>query len=237
VNDTAFAGVEGLVERYSLPAQAGDKLMVLLTLLVADPHAATAVRGEQRVLDDHLADSLVALSLPVVRSARSIADLGAGPGLPGLALAIARPDAAVTLLESNGRKCSFIERAAAACGLPNARVVNGRVEAWREGLGRFALVTARALGPLDVVAEYAAPLLRVGGALVAWRGERDHPAEGAAARAAAHLGLAPDEPLPVVPYPRARSRHLHLMSKVSPTPAEFPRRTGMARKRPLGGRA
>ena len=222
-----------LIRRYSLCDRAGERLGALVELLAGDPAAATAVRGRQRVLDDHVADSLVALELPLVRAAASIADLGSGAGLPGLPLAIALSDARVTLLESNGRKCEFIARAIALCELENAEAINTRAESWIEGLARNELVTARALAPLTVVAEYAAPLLRDGGSLVAWRGKRDSVEEAAASRAAAQLGLEPAAPISVSPHPDAHHRHLHVMRKVAQTPDRFPRRPGVARKRPL----
>ena len=130
-----------------------------------------------------------------------------------------------------------MERAIAACELRNARSVHARVEAWPQGDGQFDLVTARALAALDVVAEYAAPLLRPGGTLAAWRGRRDTEAEAAGAAAAAILGLEVTAIMPVVPYPGAQHRHIHLMRKTGETPDRFPRRPGMARKRPLGSRA
>jgi 16S rRNA (guanine527-N7)-methyltransferase len=230
------AAVAGLAERYDLPAEAAAQLGELHRLLVDDPLAPTAVRDPGKVLDDHLADSLVALEFDPVRSARRLADLGSGAGVPGLPLAIALPGASVALVESAARKCAFLERAIARVGVANARVVHARAESWPEGIESFDLVTARALGPLEVVVEYAAPLLTVGGTLVAWRGQRDFAAESAAARAAAALGVEPVQITAVKPYPAAQSRHLHLMSKVTPTPLGFPRRPGVAAKRPLGRR-
>ena len=138
-------------------------------------------------------------------------------------------------MESNGRKCAFISRAAEACGAANAMAVHARAEDWGAGLGACDLVTARALAPLAVVAEYAAPLLAMGGWLVAWRGRRDDADEAAGAKAAAELGLEPGPVIAVEPYPGALHRHLHVMRKVATTPERFPRRPGMARKRPLGG--
>jgi 16S rRNA (guanine527-N7)-methyltransferase len=229
--------IDDLAGRYGLAADAAPRLAALLALVVGDHLAPTAVRESQRVLDDHLADSLVALELEPVRAASVVADLGAGAGFPGLPLAIARPDAHVRLVESNARKCAFISRAITVCGLPNAEVVNARAEAWPDGVGGSDLITARALAPLDVVAEYAAPLLRVGGTLVVWRGRRDAAAEAAAQRAAAELGLALEPPRAVTPYAGADHRYLHVMSKVSPTPGRFPRRPGVAQKRPLGRRS
>ena len=191
--------------------------------------------GHDAILRDHLADSLVALELPEVRAATAIADLGAGAGFPGLPLAIALPDARVSLVESTGRKAAFIAAAIEACALGNAAAVHARVESWSQGLESCDLVTARALAPLAVVAEYAAPLLTDGGWLVAWRGRRDPDDEAAGARAAAELGLEPRAVTRVEPYPGALHRHLHLVRKIAPTPDRFPRRPGMARKRPSGG--
>ena len=141
----------------------------LLELVAAEPASITAIREPAEGVDAHIADSLVALELPVVRRSGEIADLGSGAGFPGLALAIALPEAHVTLVESVGRKTAFLARAAEELGLSNADVVQARAETWPEGLVRHDLVTARALAPLPVLLEYAAPLLAPGGTLVAWK--------------------------------------------------------------------
>jgi 16S rRNA (guanine527-N7)-methyltransferase len=226
---------ETLADRYRLSGAQRGQLDALIDLVAGDPEAPTTVTDRVGILRDHLADSLVALELPEVRAATAIADLGAGAGFPGLPLAIALPGAQVSLVESNGRKCAFLARAIETCALSNAAAVHTRAESWPEGLGSCDLVTARALASMAVVAEYAAPLLALGGWLVAWRGRRDPDDEAAGTRAAAELGLQPGPVVPVVPYPGALHRHLHLMLKVTPTPDRFPRRPGMARKRPLGG--
>jgi 16S rRNA (guanine527-N7)-methyltransferase len=230
------AAIAELADRYDLSTDATGRLQELHRLLVEDPLAPTAVRDPRKVVDDHLADSLVALELEPVRSAHAIADLGSGAGVPGLPLAIALPTASIALVESAARKCAFLERAISRCDVANARAVHTRVESWPEGAESFDVVTARALAPLEVVVEYAAPLLTLGGTLIAWRGQRDLEAEAVAARAARTLGLEPGQIVAVKPYPAAQSRHLHLMSKVTPTPLGFPRRPGMALKRPLGSR-
>lgn len=228
-------GLGALAARYGLADRAVEQLLVLLELLAEDPQAPTAIRDRRRTLDDHLADSLVALELDRVGTLRSLVDLGSGAGAPGLPLAIALPQASVTLVESVARRCAFIERAVSACELDNVEVVHARAEAWPEGIGRFEMASARALAALDVVVEYAAPLLTVGGTLVAWRGKRDPEAEAAAAATAAALGMEPGAVLAVTPYDGARHRHLHLISKVMDTPEGFPRRPGLAQKRPLSG--
>lgn len=220
-----------------LPPLARDQLRRLSDLLATDPEAPTSIRARRAIEDDHLADSLVAVGLPVIQAADSIVDIGSGAGVPGLPLAIAIPSSQVWLLESNRRKCLFLDRAILACGLDNATVVGERAELWEAGRGRFDVVTARAVASLAVVAEYAAPLLRIGGTLVAWRGRRDPHEEAEASQAAEILGLRVDEPpVPVHPYPGAEHRHLHLMLKVTETPSGFPRRPGIAVKRPLGRR-
>jgi 16S rRNA (guanine527-N7)-methyltransferase len=233
--ETAVARhLDELAARYGLPEPALAAAGKLLELVATDPLAPTTVRDPAAAVDEHLADSLVALELPEVSAAREIVDLGAGAGFPGLPLAIALPGATVALVESNGRKCEFIERARGACGAANTIVVNRRAEEWPEGIGRFDLVTARALAAPAVVAEYAAPLMAHGGTLVIWRGQRDPDAERAAEAAATILGLEVAGLTQVCPFKRAQSRYLYVMSKVRETPARFPRRPGIARKRPLG---
>jgi 16S rRNA (guanine527-N7)-methyltransferase len=226
--------IAALAERYELPDAAVPRLVALHRLLVEDPLAPTAVRDPLKAVDDHLADSLVGLEIEPVRTAATIADLGSGAGLPGLPLAIALRDASVALVDSLSKRCAFLERAVAVSEATNARVVNARAETWPEGLGAFDVIAARALAPLPVVVEYAAPLLAVGGMLVAWRGRRNRRDEEAGDRAAAELGLNPVEIRHMQPFPGADHRHLHLMSKVTETPLGFPRRPGMATKRPLG---
>ncbi|MGH2887900.1 MAG: 16S rRNA (guanine(527)-N(7))-methyltransferase RsmG [Solirubrobacteraceae bacterium] len=231
---TPEARVAALAKRYGLPSRAVTQLRAFHRLLVEDPLAPTAIRDPLKAVDDHLADSLVGLEFEAVRDARRLADIGSGAGLPGLPLAIALPEARVALVESASRRSAFLERAVAAAEATNAVVVNARAEAWPEGIAAFDVVTARALAPLPVVAEYAAPLLLVGGVLVAWRGKRNPRDEDAAVRAAAQTGLEPIEIRHMQPFPGAEHRYLHLMSKVTETPLGFPRRPGMALKRPLG---
>jgi 16S rRNA (guanine527-N7)-methyltransferase len=199
------------------------------------------VRDPVAAVDVHVADSLSGLEVPDLRDAHRIADMGAGAGFPGLVLAIALPTARVDLIESARRKAAVIDRLAQAAQVDNARAVVARAEEWAAtppalGGGREAydVVTARAVASLAVLVEYAAPLLREGGVLVAWKGARDAVEEGAATAAAQKLGLLGEGVRAVTPFEGARNRHLHVFRKVAPTPAGFPRRPGMAAKRPLG---
>lgn len=227
-------GLAGLAARYRLTEGQTGQLHRLLAALAAQPQAPTTVREGTAALDVHIADSLVALELDFVSGARSIADLGVGAGFPGMVLAIALPDSTVHLVESQGRKCAFVEALAAEAGIDNAQVVRARAEDWPDGAGAHDLITARALGPQALVLEYAAPLMALSGRLVDWRGGRDHDGELSAMAAAEELGLRRLEVRMVEPYRAARDLHLHVFEKVAPTPARFPRRPGSARKRPLG---
>lgn len=228
--------VDELCARFALPAGSADRLLRLMDLVAEEPLALTTVREPGRAVEAHLADSLAGLELPAVRDAHAIADLGSGAGFPALVLAVAIPGAAVRLVESVGKKAAFLGGASEALGLGNVEVVRARAEDWLDGVGRHDLVTARALAPLPVLVEYASPLLAEGGALVAWKGRRDRAEEEAGARAAHVLGMTSPaaHSVPDDLVRGADERHLYLSLKVAKTPSGYPRRAGMARKRPLG---
>jgi 16S rRNA (guanine527-N7)-methyltransferase len=233
--------LDALVARYRLGAGARLQIERILEALAAEPDPHTSVTDPQAALEVHVADSLSGLEVSELVRARRIADIGAGAGFPGLVLAVALPQAQVDLVESAGRKTAVVDRLIQAGEVSNARSITTRAEelggvpaAVGGGRDAYDAVTARAVGPLALLAEYAAPLLREGGVLVAWKGARDAAEEAAGAAAAGEVGMAVDEVLPVKPYPSSENRHLHVMRKISPTPDGFPRRAGMARKRPLG---
>lgn len=226
--------LERLALRYGLDESQRGQLAVVLERLAEDEHAPTTVREAERAVDVHVADSLAALGLDALRSAVAIADIGAGAGFPGVPVAVALPGSRVALVESQARKCSFIEGVVQAAEIGNARVVCARVEEWPEGLEVHDAVLARAVGPQPVVLEYAAPLLKVGGRLIDWRGSRDAAEERASAAAGAELGMELEEVRRVEPFEGVRDHHLHVYVKRRETPGRFPRRAGMARKRPLG---
>ncbi len=227
--------VQTLAQRYGLPPRAHVQMTAILETLAADERAPTTVRDPEKAIDAHLADSLVALEVDRLRSARRIADIGTGAGFPALPLAVALPTSEMRLVESQAKKCQFLRRAIAAAGVDNAHVIERRAEEWSEGLGAHDAVLARALAPAPVVLEYAAPLLEHGGVLVDWRGRRDAAREAQAGSAAEQLGMRLLEIRRTAPYEGAREHHLHVFEKVADTPSRFPRRAGVARKRPLGG--
>lgn len=225
--------LERLGERFGLSSPQLEQLERVVSSLALDGRAPTTVTESVLAVDVHLADSLVALDLEQIGKAHRLADIGAGAGFPGIPLAIALPRCEVNLVESQARKCAFIERMATAASVENAEVVCVRVEEWPEGIGAHDVVTARAVAAQSTVLEYAAPLLRLGGVFVDWRGKRDPEEESLACEAAEQLGLRRDWVGRVEPYEGVRDHHLHVFAKVRETPGRFPRRAGMASKKPL----
>jgi 16S rRNA (guanine527-N7)-methyltransferase len=226
-----------LCEAWDLPARAEETLDALLELIARDRAAPTAVTDPARAVDSHLADSLSGLDVLRGRpSLEAAVDIGSGAGFPGLPLAVALPGIRVDLLEAARRKCAFLARAIETLALENAHVVCARAEELgsEPRSDAYDAALARAVGPLPTLVEYAAPLLRDGGVLVAWKGRRDRLEERAGAEAARALGLRAAGAIAVEPFPGAANRHLHVYEKESPTPPGYPRRPGMARKRPLG---
>jgi 16S rRNA (guanine527-N7)-methyltransferase len=180
--------------------------------VVATP-GLTSLSGEEarRVLLD---DSLRGLEL-VAREDGPVVDVGSGGGAPGIPLAVSLPQRELVLLEATERKCAFLREHAPA----NARVVCGRAE--EQQPDAFGVAVAKALAPPPVAAEWCLPLVRVGGAVVLWVGptaEADR-----VARVAERLNAELEESPP----------GFLVLRKLGPTPAGFPRRVGVAKKRPL----
>jgi 16S rRNA (guanine527-N7)-methyltransferase len=124
-------------------------------------------REVPRLWDRHLLNC--ALLAPLIGDGASVADLGSGAGLPGLVLAIARPDLRITLVEPMARRVEFLEEVCAELGLESARVVRTRAEQWDEAMG-FDVVTARALAPLARLLAWGMPLVGPSGCLLAMKG-------------------------------------------------------------------
>jgi 16S rRNA (guanine527-N7)-methyltransferase len=219
----------------ALDAEARERLQIVLDLL-AEERASVSSVVDERAWRVHVVDSLTGLEVPDLREAGRIADVGAGAGFPGLVLAVALPQAEVDLVESVGRKCEFIARAAEAAGILNAQVHNLRSEdlALGEGRGTYDAVTARAVGRLSTLAELASPLLKPSGVLVAWKGRRDADEEEQFRNASEALAMEPGQILDVGDRAGSEHRHLHVLRKTGPTPPNLPRRPGMAKKRPRG---
>ncbi len=226
-------------------APAGDELQVYAALLAGYGRAnVTGARGSSAGVAELVGDSLALLEVDELVAASAgadggpWADLGSGGGLPGIPLALALPAVRLTLIEAVGKKCTFLHEVVDRVGL------GGRVEVacarseelaavGRPGRERFAVVLAKAVGPLAVVAELASPLLALGGVLVVSKTAAAAQREAAAGEAAgAACGLARRRLVALSRSPLPGSVCV-VFEKVAPTPERFPRRPGMAAKRPL----
>ncbi len=159
------AGLDAL----GLPAALATPLLAYLALLARwnATYNLTAIRDPRDMVAKHLLDSLA--MQPFVRGLRTLADLGTGPGLPGIPLAIATPGLQVTLVESNGKKARFLREAARQLGLGNVQVAESRIEAFRPGT-HFDAITARALATLPLILELGGHLPGPAGRLLAMKG-------------------------------------------------------------------
>ena len=195
-------------------------------------------RSMETIERRHFAESLALLGALEERDLllSPALDVGSGAGLPGLPIKIARPDLRLTLLESNEKKAAFMERVIAELSLDGASVLSARAEeAGRlpEHRAAYALVLARAVAPLRVLAELALPFLAEGGVLAAPKGSAA-PREVREAQAALEeLGGAVEETVRLTTPSQERALTLLIVRKTGETPERYPRRPGIPRKRPL----
>ncbi|WP_315941268.1 16S rRNA (guanine(527)-N(7))-methyltransferase RsmG [Deinococcus sp. Marseille-Q6407] len=196
----------------------------------------TALQSEQDVVLKHFVDSLSCLNAEAWQGAVKVLDLGTGAGFPALPLAIVRPELQITALDATAKKVAFVERTARELGV-NVSGLSGRAEEIgrdEQHRGQYDVVVTRAVAALPVLAELALPLLKVGGVLVAQKGQLFDEERAAGLRAAEQIGgeLAEEwqGTLPVLGDPRS----LIVLRKVTQTPETYPRRTGVPNKRPLG---
>jgi 16S rRNA (guanine527-N7)-methyltransferase len=196
-------------------------------------------RDLDRILLDHVLDSLSCYLHEPLRKAGRIADVGSGGGLPGVPISIVGRDVRTTLIESIGKKANFLRYIAEDLALGHVDVANARVEdigRTRDHRGAYNVVTSRAVAKLSVVAEYCVPLLEIGGEAIAMKGRLDREELEEGCRAVKVLGakIAGVEPVEMLPEVGEKERKLVILRKVGQTPARYPRKPGMVVKRPLG---
>ncbi|MFT5497951.1 MAG: 16S rRNA (guanine527-N7)-methyltransferase [Kiritimatiellia bacterium] len=190
----------------------------------------TAVRDAPEAWMRHFFDALSLV--PFIEPAQSLMDIGTGAGIPGMVLAICRPDCSFTLVDAVDKKCRFLAEVAEKLTISNVTVLHARAE----DVGRDLtlressdLVLARAVSELAVLLEFCLPLVKVGGRFLAMKGERYRDELEAAAGAMQALEIGAPEVHPAVSGPGAQL----IFTKELPTPDRFPRRAGMPKKRPL----
>ncbi len=196
----------------------------------------TAIQEPQQIRIKHFLDSLSCL--PVMREGalNRVIDVGTGAGFPGIPLKIACPNIQLTLVESIGKKASFCQYMVERLELQDVEIVQERAEvlglqpAHRQ---QYDWAVARAVAVMPVLAEYLLPLLRVGGSMLAMKGESAPSESHASERAIRILGGHLRRLVPVTLPGVAEERYLVVVNKVAATPEGYPRRVGMPAKKPL----
>ncbi len=241
---------------FEVPAEMLNQLSAYLDLVLKANETTnlTAIRHREQAWSRLIVDSLTPLpALPEeVEEGQSfeLIDIGTGAGLPGVPLAVARPDVAVTLVEATGKKIAFLRTVVAELGLDNVTLVGERVEDYGQnrvggekrrpgrgaeggGRGRFDVAVSRAVGPMAVVLEYSLPLLKVGGQVLAMKGPKAEAELQDCGDALSILGGG--EVTVIEAYPEGFDNELVLVSvmKEAAAPAEYPRLPGVPKKEPL----
>ena len=196
----------------------------------------TAIRDPQEIHIKHFLDSLTCLLAMRMPAPANLIDIGTGAGFPGIPIKIVYPQIQLTLVESVGKKAEFCRHLVKMLAMPGVEVVQERAETmgqdpnYRE---RYDWAVARAVAILPVLAEYLLPLVRVGGSMLAMKGESG-PAEAHSAEHALRvLGGHLRQLLPVTLPGVAEERYLVVIDKVAATPNTYPRKVGVPAKRPL----
>lgn len=236
---------------FEMPGEVLDRLAAYLELILKANETTnlTAIRHREQAWSRLIVDSLTPLpGIPDPPEAPpenpkdgagklpGVIDIGTGAGLPGVPLAIARPDVAVALVEATGKKVAFLESVVAALGLENVTVLAERAEMLGQDAAhraRYDVAVSRAVGPMPVVLEYSLPLLKVGGRVLAMKGPKAEAELEASGDALTKLGGG--EVAVVEAYPESFDNELVIVSviKDSPTPREYPRLPGLPKKMPL----
>jgi len=198
----------------------------------------TAITGPHEIAVKHFLDSLSCLLALKPRAGDKLIDVGSGAGFPGIPLKIASPQIRLGLVESIRKKADFCRHIVQLLGLEAVQVLQARAEQLGRDpkyRGQYDWAVARAVARLPVLLEYLLPLLRVGGVAIAQKGESG-PAEAEQARPALKaLGGELQQVIPVELPGTSETRYLIVVNKIYETPAKYPRRPGIASKRPIKG--
>lgn len=195
----------------------------------------TAITESSEVVDKHMIDSFLFAPFIPQESSLELIDIGSGAGFPGIPLAILRPDLSVTCLDSLKKRVNFLENVIQACGLKNVRAIHGRTEDLAKDPSHrdhYDLATARAVAKLPVLLEFAMPLVKPGGLLIAGKGPdlaQEMQESGAAAKALKTTLFTTAESR----LPEGDARFFAIYKKIGLTPNRFPRKAGDAKRNPI----
>lgn len=228
---TLILNIEATAVPPFVDAAQHERLLEYLGLLLRENEKfnLTAIAEPHEAWNRHVLENLQLA--PLLGAGANLIDVGSGGGLPGMVLAIARPELQVTLLEATAKKARFLEQAARSLGLSNVSVVCDRAETAAKPGSRlrehFDLVTARAVAPLRVLLELTAPFAKVQGVLVAVKGEQATSELELAAKALSALSVSLETTV------RQATATVLLFRKQAPTLSKFPRRPGEPKRNPL----
>jgi 16S rRNA (guanine527-N7)-methyltransferase len=185
-------------------------------------------------LEQHVKDSLQVLEWYSL-AGQTVIDIGSGAGFPGLVLAMAEPGCQMTLVESDLKKCVFLQTAIALLDLPNVQVIRQRVETLGRTISHrdgYDVCTSRAVASMRILLEYGVPLIKIGGLLMLWKGSR-YQTEIDEAKTAMQLLGGKLDAVHTYSLVHPEDRALVVVRKASPTPPQYPRKIGIPAKRPL----
>jgi len=196
----------------------------------------TAIRDSESIRTKHFLDSLSCILAWRTNPPNRLIDIGTGAGFPGIPLKILYPNLKLTLAESVGKKANFCQHIVSMLGLDNVTVIQARAEELGQNPDhreKYDWAVARAVANLNVLSEYLIPLVRVGGTMLAQKGESG-PAEAQSAESAMKiLGGKLRQLIPVHLPGIAEDRYLILVDKIAATPPKYPRKPGIPTKQPL----
>jgi len=190
----------------------------------------TAITAPDQVAKLHLLDSLTVLCCADLKG-KQVVDVGCGAGFPGMPLAIACPEAKITLLDSLAKRMNWLDTVLPELGVTNARTLTARAEeAVATRREKFDFATSRAVARLNILLELTAPYVRVGGKVLAMKGAAAREELAEAKNAIKRLGLQLEE---VRDFPIDGTNHsVIILKKVSPTPPQYPRRYAKIKQSP-----
>ena len=217
-----------------------ERLLEFVCLLASyDKANVIGTKDPDEIILSHVLDSLSCFLHEPLLKAKRLADVGSGGGLPGIPIKIVKADLATTLVESTGKKARFLQHVVDTLSLDSTDIANSRAEDLariQAHRGTYDAATSRAVARLSVVAEYSVPLLKVGGWVISMKSglEPEELSEGRRAADALGARVAEIIRVPMLQAIGEKERNLVILEKTRETPAQYPRRPGMAAKKPLG---
>lgn len=196
----------------------------------------TAITGSIESAKKHFLDSVNPIAMTLMKNSESVIDIGSGAGFPGIPLAVLNPDVLFTLVDTRKKRCDFMEYAVEHLKLNNITIVWKRAEdlgkdiTYRE---QYDLACARALAAMPTLLEYLVPFVKLGGYTMLYKGSMAQDELNSAQNAIDTLGMGEFTIAPYSVYEESSKYAMVYGTKIKPTPVKYPRKSGMASKRPL----